>query len=464
MIIKNLDELLSHGNTTDRRVVLDIMETALAAPDPYENTKKVVRLEGNKLIIGNPEFSEPVGQEPVEYDLDDVNNIYVVGGGKSVQKIALALEDVLGDLITEGQINIKKGDEVVCHRVNVTLAGHPMPDEDSVKGAARMLEIEKRAGKGDIVFWVTSGGGSALKALPAPGISLDDLQVIYRILYFGCGASMPEANAVRNLLAVVRMKHAKYVKDATLVKLEATELPLKLHGHTFFDRTFDNEYERAIYVLKKYEIWDTVPASVREFLKKADPQYLHPSPEDFARRPYLPFRVMGPEYLLNAAEARAKELRLNTAVLATSLNDIEAHPTGEILASIAREAEAMGRPLEPPCVFICGGEVVVRTDGETGTGGRNQELVLAASSRIANSENIVIGSVDSDGTDGPTDVAGGIVDGSTTARIKQAGFELDVEMRHHNSHAVLDALGDTIQTGNTGNNVRDLRIVYVGKS
>jgi glycerate 2-kinase len=464
MIIKNLDELLSHGNTEGRRIVLDIIETALAAPDPYENTKKVVRLEGNTLIIGNPEFSEPVGQEPVVYNLDEINNVYIVGGGKSVQKIALALEEILGDLITEGQINIKKGDELICKRINVTLAGHPMPDEESVKGAARMLEIEKSAGKGDIVFYVTSGGGSSLKALPAPGISLEDLRTIYQILYFGCGASMPEANAVRNLLTIVRMKHAKYVKDATLVKLEATELPLKLHGHVFFDRSFDGEYERAIYVLKKYGIWDIVPASVREFLERADPQYLNPSPEEFAQRPYLPFRVMGPEYLLNAAEARARELRLNTAVLATSLNDVEAQPTGEIFASIAREAEAMGRPLKPPCVFICGGEVVVRTDGETGTGGRNQELVLAASSRIANSESIVIGSVDSDGTDGPTDVAGGIADGFTTARIRQAGFELDVEMKHHNSHIVLGALGDTIDTGNTGNNVRDLRIIYVGKS
>ncbi|MBN2240199.1 MAG: DUF4147 domain-containing protein [Dehalococcoidales bacterium] len=463
MIIKNRDELLSHGSIKGRQVVLDIMETALAAPDPYENTRKVVRLEGNKLIIGNPEFSEPVGKEPVEYDLKDIKNIYVVGGGKSVQKTALALEDTLGDLITEGQINTKKGDEIICKRVNVTLAGHPMPDEDSVKGAARMLEIEKKAGKGDIVFYVTSGGGSSLKALPAPGISLEDLLAIYQLLYFGCGASMPEANAVRNLVTILRMKHAKYVKDAVLVKLEATELPMKLTGHLFFERPFSSEYERAKYVLEKYDIWDKVPASVRGFIEKADPQYLNPTPEEYTQRPYLPFRVMGPEYLLNAAEARAKELGLNTAVLATSMNDVAAQPTGEILASIAQEAEVMGRPLEPPCVFICGGEVVVRTDGETGIGGRNQELVLAASRRIAKSDHIIIGSVDSDGTDGPTDVAGGIVDGLTAERISRAGFNLDEELKRHNSYTILNALGDTIQTGNIGNNVRDLRIVYVDK-
>jgi len=463
MIIKNTDTLTSHGNTGGRRIVLDIMEAGLAAPDPYENTKKIARLEGEKLVLGDPQLSDPPGQEPVEYALKDIRNIYVAGGGKSAQRMAKGLEDALGDLITDGQVNGKKGEQVLLKRIPVTLAGHPIPDEDSVKGSARILEIEKSAREGDIVFWLNSGGGSALQALPAPGISLEDLQEIYRILYFGCGASMPEANAVRNLITVVRMKHAKHVKGATLVQLMTTELPLKLRGHMFFEEAFSSEYERAIHVLKKYEIWEKVPASVRTFLDKADPEYLHPTPGEFAQRPYYVFRVMGPEYLLNAAKARAEELGLNTTVLATSLNDVEAKPTGEILADIAQEAEVLGRPLEPPCVFLCGGEVVVPIGEETGFGGRNQELVLAAAPRIAGSKNTVIGSVDSDGTDGPTNVAGGIVDGYTAERIQQAGFDLAEELRRHNSSPVLEAIGDTIMTGNTGNNVRDLRVVYVGK-
>ena len=187
-----------------------------------------------------------------------------------------------------------------------------------------------------------------------------------------------------------------------------------------------------------------------------------PSPEELEQRPYYIYRVMGPEYLLDAAQSRAEELGMNTTILATSLNDVEARPTGEIFADIAREAETFGRPLEPPCVFICGGEVVVPIGQETGVGGRNQELVLAAARRIADSKNIVIGSVDSDGTDGPTDIAGGIVDGNTIERINQLGFNLQEELDRHNSTPVLKALEDTILTGNTGNNVRDLRIVYVG--
>ena len=463
MIIKNRNVLLSHGNVAGRRIVLDIMEAGLTAPDPYENTKKVVRLENGKLILGHPDFSQPPGQEPVVYHLKDIRSIYVVGGGKAAQKMAKGLEDALGDLITTGQVNAKKGESVILKRINVTLAGHPIPDSDSVTGAARILEIEKGAREGDIVFWLNSGGGSALKALPAPGIMLEDLQEIYRILYFGCGASMPEANAVRNLLTVVREKHPKHVRGATLVQLLTNELPRRLRVHMPAAAS-TNEYERAIQVLNKYHIWDKVPQSVRTFLSKADPAYLRPTPDELKQRPYYIYQVMGPEYLIDAAEAKAREMGLNTTVLATSLNDVEAKPVGSIIAAIAQEAEVLGRPLKPPCVFLCGGEVVVPIGQETGVGGRNQELVLAAAARIAGSDNIVIGSVDSDGTDGPTDVAGGIVDGLTAERIRQSGFDLAEEINRHNSNPILRALNDTIFTGNTGNNVRDLRVIYVSQS
>jgi len=463
MIIKDRAALLSHGNTAGRQTVLDIIEAGLAAPDPYENTKKVVRLEKGKLILGHPDFSQPPGQEPIVYDLKDVKNIYVVGGGKAAQKMAKGLEDALGDLITGGQVNAKKGEQVILKRINVALAGHPIPDEDSVAGAARMLEIEKSARGGDIVFWLNSGGGSALKALPAPGITLQDLQEVYRILYFGCGASMPEANAVRNLLTVVRMKHPKYVRGATLVQLLTNELPRRLRVH-MSEFPYQDEYENAKYVLKKYRIWQRVPALVRTFLNKADPAYLRPTPEELKQRPYYIYQVMGPEYLIDAAKAKAEELGLNTTVLATSLNDVEAQPAGAILATIAQESEVLGRPLEPPCVFLVGGEVVVPIGQETGLGGRNQELVLAAAPRIAGSRNIVIASVDSDGTDGPTNVAGGIVDGDSMERIRQLGFDLGEELKRHNSSPVLEKLGDSIVTGNTGNNVRDLRVIYVGRS
>jgi len=188
MLIRNRDQLLSHGNIAGRRIVLDILEAGMAAADPYPNTRDLIRIEDDKLIVGNdhiprddvPELQAPSGAriyppDPLVFDLSEVKHIYVVGGGKAAQRMAKAMEDVLGDLITGGHINAKKGDEVYLKRIGVTLAGHPIPDEDSVAGARRILEIEHKAREGDIVFVSTSGGGSALMALPAPGITLQDL-------------------------------------------------------------------------------------------------------------------------------------------------------------------------------------------------------------------------------------------------------------------------------------------------
>ena len=116
--------------------MLDVLEAGLAAPDPYENVKKIVRIEDGRLLVGHPDFSEPPGQPELAFDLATIGNIYVVGGGKVAQRQAEALEEILGDRITGGQINAKKGDSVRLKRIPVTLAGHPIPDADSIAGAA----------------------------------------------------------------------------------------------------------------------------------------------------------------------------------------------------------------------------------------------------------------------------------------------------------------------------------------
>ena len=461
-VFKNRDELLSHGSTSGRRIVLDILEAGLRGPDPYENVRKMVRLEKGKLIIGHPDFSIPPGQAPLVFNLTEIGNIYVVGGGKAVQREAEALEDSLGDLITEGQINANKGDTVRLKRINVTLGGHPIPDEDSVEGARRMLEIERKAQKGDIVFWCNSGGGTALMALPVPGISLEELQEVYRILYFGSGANMPAANAVRNHLALLRGKHPRYVGDATLIHILTGENPPNVRVHLYERPRHADPYRAAIDVLKDYGCWDKVPESVRTFLTRGDPQYGPIRPEEVAGKPHYNFRVMGPEYMLEAAAKKAEQMGLNVAVLVSSLSDVEARPVGETFAYMAQEAEVLGRPIQPPCVLLCGGELVVTVGEESGVGGRSQEFVLAAAPRIEGSENIVMASADSDGIDGPTDAAGGVVDGYTMKRAREAGIDVFKELRHHNSNVALKALGDTIRTGVRRTNVRDLRVVYVG--
>ena len=464
MIIRNREALLRHGNVAARQLLLAVLEAGLAAPDPFENVKKIVRIEEGRLLVGRPDFSEPPGQPELAFDLAAIGSIYVVGGGKVAQRQAEALEEILGDRITGGQINAKKGDTVRLKRIPVTLAGHPIPDADSISGARRIVEIERSAQPGDIVFLCHSGGATALTALPAPGISLADLQTVYRLLYFECGAAMPVANAVRNQLVVLHSRHPRYMNGATLIQLQTQETPPDLRVHAFEAPQYgDGGYRAAIEVLHEYRVWDRVSEAVRAFLIAADPRYGHLRPEELSGKAYYSFRTMGPETMLAAAQAQAAALGLRAVILASSLNDVEARTIGEALGYIATEVEQLGQPFAPPCMLILGGELVVTVGDATGCGGRNQEFVLAAAGRIAGSAHIAIASVDSEGTDGPTEAAGGIVDGETLARAQAAGMDIGAELANHNSSAVLGGLDDLIITGVRGTNVRDIRLIYVSE-
>jgi glycerate 2-kinase len=473
MIIKNRAQLLEHGNVEGRRAVLDILEEGLAAADPYENVRSILRIEDNHLLVGSDQIRaqyilppasipRPLPDGPVDIDLSKTNHIYVVGGGKAAQRMAQAIEDVLGDRITEGHINARKGDSVYLKRIEVTLAGHPLPDEDSVAGARRIYEIERSARRGDLVLLSESGGGSALMTLPAPGLTLEDLREVNRILYFGCGASMPTTNAVRNQLTIVRGRHPRNVGDATLIQISTPETPPDLRVHLTETPNGADPYQRATDILVKYGCWNKVPAAVRAFLIKRDPAYGPVTPQEVDGKSQYYFRVMGPEYMLEAAQRKASELGLRATILASSINDVEARAAGEIMAQVAQEIAVYGRPLAAPCVFLCGGELTVAVGEEKGLGGRNQEFALATAAVIADSKRIVVASADSDGADGPTDVAGAIVDGYTVDRAHRAGVDLEEELRRHNTHVVLRDLGDTVYTGVLKTNVRDLRVVYVG--
>ena len=475
MIIKNKAELSSHGNVEARRMVLDILEAGLAAGDPYDNMRKVVRVEDGKLIIGNDAISprqivasqdmndtNTPPLDPLVFDLSKIGKVYLVGGGKAAQRQAKAIEDALGNLIAEGQVNAKQGDEIALDRIHVTLAGHPIPDEESVSGAERILAIERKAKRGDIVLFSESGGGSALMTLPAPGLTLQDVQDVNRILYFEHGAPMPVANAVRGLLVTLRSKHSRHVGDATLIRFSTDERPPNMRVFVNTPRPDVDAFAYAIELLKQYGCWDEVPESVRRYLLKADPSHGPLRPAECIGRPHYSLRVMGPEYMLDAAQRKGKELGLNTTVAVSSLSNVEALAIGEASAYVAQEIETFDRPIQTPCALLCGGELVVTTGKVHGLGGRNQEFVLAGAPRIEGSRRIVIASADSDGNDGPTDYAGGIVDGYTMARARAAGFDVFQELRRHNTSTVLQAVGDAILTGVQKTNVQDLRVVYVG--
>ena len=221
-------------------------------------------------------------------------------------------------------------------------------------------------------------------------------------------------------------------------------------------------FDQAISVLKKYDLLERVPRSVREHLEKADPKDETPKTNDFEHEGVKThdFILASSDTLCESSRKKAEELGYEAMILSTAVEG-ESREAGIVLSGVAKEIEKNNRPVKPPCVLIVGGETTVTIEGTAGEGGRNQEFALAASLEIEGSRRIVIASIGTDGTDGPTDIAGGIVDGYTVERAKNKGIDLFESLRRHNSSYVFRQLDDAIFTGSSGTNVMDLRLLVV---
>lgn len=448
-VIKNLKKLLSHGNTEGRKITLDIIEHTLRTIDTYEIVKKRVLIRDNVLFVNN-----------LRFDLSKIRNIYVLGAGKGTSRMAEALDEILGDKITTGIIIEKRGQSRNLKRIKVLEGGHPIPDKAGFEATKHILEIAKNAQEGDLVFVCIMGGCSALMTLPFEGITLEDVQRTNYLL-LKCGATIEEINAVRKHISAVKGgRLAQYIYPARIVSLivvdEVAGLPW---GPTVPDKT---TFEDAVYILKKYDVWKKVPRTVRNHLKKGliNPSLETPKANDLKKIKIHNLVIANNNIACEAAKKRAEELGLNSVILSTILEG-ESREAGIVLASIAKEIEKRQRPLKAPCAIILGGETTVTLTEDPGEGGRNQELVLAAAIKIDCSKKIVISSIGTDGTDGPTEIAGGIVDGYTLKRGKEKGLDFIMHLKNHNSSYIFRRLDDIILTGPTGTNVMDLILIVV---
>ncbi|UCE16235.1 MAG: glycerate kinase [Candidatus Bathyarchaeota archaeon] len=450
MRIENKKELLSRRSKRGREIVLDIIEHALKAVNPYEVTKKLVYIEnGRKLIVCD-----------LSYDLSKVGNIYVVGAGKATFPIAQALDEILRDRIKRGTINVKRGEKRRLKHIKVRETGHPIPDETGLEGAKEIVEIAKEAKEEDLVFACITGGASALTPLPAEGISLEDKKRVTDLL-LKCGATIDEINAVRkNISAIKGGRLAMYIHPAEIINLIVMdEVPGLPWGPTVPDIT---TFKDAVRSLKKYDLWEKIPISVRNHLERGltDVTLETPKPKEFESLKVHNVILTNNEVACEAAKKRAEETGFNSMILSTVLEG-ESREAGIVLAGIAKEIEERGRPLKPPCVLILGGETTVTITGQSGEGGPSQEFALGFALKIAGSKNIVVVSIDTDGTDGPTDIAGGIADGYTMERAKEKGISVYENLVRHNSSHVLKELGDAVITGPTGTNVMDLNVIVI---
>ncbi len=454
MRIINKQDLIMHGNNLGRRIVTEILEAGLDAANPYNNTKRLLRLVDNELIIGGKHF-EPEGA-PLSgcevVDLTKVRHIYVFGAGKGIQYVAKAIEDTLGDYLTGGHVIDKKGHEKILNKIEVSFGSHPLPDEDCILGCKRIVEMARAVGEDDLVFLLTANGISSLLTLPVPGVSLDDLRKVTKVMQIERGVPTTELNTIRNHLDMLKGgRITKIFSQAKLIHILAVRPDsyesLVLHNHWLHTLPDCTTLEDAINTLDKWEAWEEMPDSVKLFLQAASDEDETPKLNDFEN----PFRVFGvmPDDLgmLSTAMKKAAELGITPIVLSENIQLEATHVSG-VMAAIAKNIEQRKAPFKPPCALFTTGEFLVTVGKELGIGGRNQEFVLSFAPAIANSKQIVVGSVDSDGTDGPGDqlnkghlnipcLAGGIVDGETCNQAIKIGIDVSNELKKHNTSEVL---------------------------
>jgi len=459
MRITNPEPLVSHGNIAGRQAIVDILEAGLQASDPYWNATKLVRIEQDTLVVGRPQF-EPqgapqAGEERIPFA--DIDRIFVFGAGKGIQRVAKALEDVLGDHLTGGHVIDKKGHPVVLKRIGVSLGGHPVPDEECVRGCERILDMAQDLTERDLVFTCVANGVSALLTMPAPGVSLDDVKKTTHIMQIVKGAPTSDLNPVRNHLDLMKggriSRHIQPARAIHIISIDPGSYDQLMHQNYWLHNLPDGTtYEMALDRLKRWEAWEEVPQSVRDFLLRSEPQYDSVGADEFSETRFRVFGIMpghGQSGKIQPAMEKAEELGFSAHLLGDEMMFIEAKQAAYYLSEIAKTIERRGEPFEAPCALFTSGEMVVTVGKSGGIGGRNQEFALAAATRIAGSSRIVMASVDTDGTDGPGTqfvqgieplpcLAGGIVDGFTIREATKKGIDIvDVLARHDTTPTLL---------------------------
>ncbi len=483
MHIKNRDEIVAHENSRGREIVVDIIEAGLAAVDPYSNTRKLIRIENEKLFIGGHPEMDLSGYGDEVIDLSRAGDIYVIGAGKTVQRQAKALEDTLGDRLTAGAVTIKNGEENLLKKIEVTEGAHPVPDEKSLEGARKIVEIARRAKEGDLIFVLFSSGSSSLFALPLDGYSLEEMKAVYE-LAIQYGDQSIIWRVMRYFSAVNSGRIMMMIHPARVVTLL-----MSIRGYEPWRGRMPEEgdwippwppgprrLEDAVEEMKAEPWWEELPPAMRAALDRRDPKCEVPSLEDFRRVQSSYWQPVDNRRMLEAAKGKAEEYGFHGTILG-SWWMVQSSDAAEIMTGIARDCLRYGTPFPPPVALISGGEMTVPVGKAKGIGGRNQEFILSAAVRLAevSGAGIVVGSIDSDGTDGPgiqfapgaasdfRTLAGGMVDGNTLSAARAEGIDLQAELKNHNSTPVLLKLKSGIYTGNTGIVGGDLRVVLVPK-
>jgi len=441
-----------------RKKLYSIFHAGVEAVNPYRLVLEAVRLDDRSLKIEN-----------ISYDLNHFKNIIVIGGGKATAPMAQAIESILGRFITDGRIIVKYGHAAKLKRIKVMEASHPVPDEAGVKGTEEIIRMLKQADEDTLVICLISGGASALLVSPADSITLGDKKIVTELL-LNAGASIDELNTVRKHLSQVKGgRLARIASPATVVSLILSDvigdrLDVIASGPTVPDPT---TFQNAMAAIEKYSLKDRLPAKVLKLLMQGVKRKIKDTPkgdESFFKKTKAV--VIGSlKHAIASAREKAISLGFSAEVVTDELRG-EARDAARYLAARAVEVQNSLSKGAKPCCLISGGETTVTVKGN-GLGGRNQELSLAFAMEIEGIKGIAMLSADTDGIDGPTDAAGAIVDGNTTALAREFDIIPEIYLENNNSYNFFKRLDSVSKrsyhliTGPTGTNVMDMQIICV---
>jgi hydroxypyruvate reductase len=383
----------------------------------------------------------------------------VIGAGKAAASMARAVDAHWpADRPLSGLVVTRYGYGVgPLRRIEVVEASHPVPDAAGLAAAQRILDLVRGLGPDDLVLCLISGGGSALLALPAPGLDLAEKQAINRALLMS-GANISDMNCVRKHLSAIKGgRLAAAAAPAQVVSLLISDVPgddpsVIASGPTVPD---SSTLAQARDVLRRYAI--AAPPSVLALLN--DDKMETPKPGDPAFERTVTRLIATPQASLEAAADVARQAGVAPLILGDALEG-EASQVGRVMSGVARQVIVHGQPAPAPCVLISGGETTVTVRGK-GRGGRNVEFLLALAIGLDGLERVHAIAGDTDGVDGAEEVAGAIVAPDTLVRAAALGVNARDSLADNDGHGFFEALGDQVITGPTLTNVNDFRAILI---
>lgn len=435
-----------------RQSAREIWEAALHAANPSTAIHNAIYFSDGILSIGG---------SPHRID----GRIIVVGAGKAAARMAQVVEEIFGKHISDGLVVTKYGHALPLERIRLVEAGHPIPDATGVQAVHDIREMLSDLTPNDIVLSLISGGGSSLWPSPAEGITLEEKQEVTQLL-LKAGATIQELNGVRKHLSGIKGGQlARWASPARVISLIMSDVigdPLDFiaSGPTAPDTT---SFWDAMATIQKYGV--NPSKAILERLKAGTAGRIaeNPKPDDPVFHNVVNRIIANNQLLVDAASNKAKQLGFHTLVLGTELEG-EAKDVARVFTAIGNEVVRTGNPIPSPACILAAGETTVTVRGE-GIGGRNQEMALAWAISMASRSagpDICFASIATDGTDGPTNAAGGLVDPLTCSRAIHLGLEPLKFLQENDAYHFLEATGDLVITGPTQTNLMDIQILLVG--